>query len=196
MFRCAKSLPISTRGKLLATVSTLKLCYVFGHFILSNVLYGYIIGHKCLCVKLFLYFFIIISYVCNFRQSSQVDNMETRNIIFKSLGGDGGNRMVRIVQEILARIKEEIKNRKGLTQKKVARKIGVSSSEFSKILAGDRPFKVTQLIKIAEIFDMKIEELFPGDERIDIEKMSMLEMVRIICKREIEKYLIEHRLKI
>lgn len=96
------------------------------------------------------------------------------------------------MQEILKRIKEEIKKRKGLTQKKVARKIGVSASEFSKILNEDRPFKVNQLIKIAEVLDIKIEELFPGPERIDIEKMSMLDMVRIICKQEIDKYCISH----
>jgi len=96
--------------------------------------------------------------------------MEMKNIIFKSPIGDGGNKMVRIVKEILARIKEEIKNRKGLTQKKVARKIGVSASEFSKILNEDRSFKVSQLIKIAEILEMEIEDLLPGAEKINIEK--------------------------
>ena len=119
--------------------------------------------------------------------------METMNIISESSCGDDGNKMVRIVNEILARIKKEIKNRKGLTQKIVARRIGISPSEFSKILIGDRPFKVTQLIKIAEIFDMKIEELFPGDERIDIEKMSMIDLIKIICRKEIEGYLKEHK---
>ena len=117
------------------------------------------------------------------------------NIILESSSGDGGNNMVRIVNEILARIKEEIKKRRGLTQKKVARKMGISPSEFSKILIGDRPFKVRQLIQIAEILEMDIQDLIPGDERIDVEKMSMLDMIRTICKKEIENYLIEHKLK-
>jgi len=118
--------------------------------------------------------------------------METMNIILESRPGLSGNKMEKIVQETLSRIKEEIKKRKGLTQKKVARKIGVSASEFSKILNDERPFKVTQLIKIAEVLDVKIEELFPGVERIDVEKMSMLDLIRVICKQEIDKYCVSH----
>ena len=121
--------------------------------------------------------------------------METMNIIFELQSGEDGNEMVRIMQETLSIIKGEIKKRRGLTQKKVAKKIGLSPSEFSKILRNERPFKVIQLIKISEILEMRIEEFFPPVERIDIEKMSMLDMVRIICKREIENYLREHKLE-
>lgn len=131
--------------------------------------------------------------MCENQQSSQVDNMERNNIIFRSSSGVGGNKMVRIVKEILAKIKDEIKNRKGLTQKKVARKIGVSASEFSKILNNERPFKVSQLIKIAEILEMEVQDLIPGIKRIDVEKMSMLDMIRVICKQEIENYLKGHK---
>lgn len=96
--------------------------------------------------------------------------------------------MARITQEILDKIKEEIKNRKGLNQRKVAKKIGVSPSEFSKILNDDRPFKVNHLIEIAEVLDVEIEDLFANPERIDIEKMPMLYMIRIICKQEFDKH--------
>ena len=96
--------------------------------------------------------------------------------------------MEEILQEILDRIKKEIKNKKGLNQKKVAKKIGVSPSEFSKIINNDRPFKVNHLIKIAEVLDMKIEDLFANPERIDIERMPMLYMIRIICKQEFDKH--------
>lgn len=96
--------------------------------------------------------------------------------------------MARITQEILDKIKEEIKNKKGLNQRKVAKKIGVSPSEFSKILNDDRPFKVNHLIEIAEVLDVKIEDLFANPERIDIERMPMLYMIRIICKQEFDKH--------
>jgi len=117
--------------------------------------------------------------------------MEMNNIISESPLRRNGNNMVRIVNEILTRIKEEIKQRKGLTQKKVAKRIGLKQSEFSKILAGKRPFKVPQLVEIAKVLNMKIHEFIPGDEIIDIEKMPMLDLIRVIVKQEIEKYLKE-----
>lgn len=96
--------------------------------------------------------------------------------------------MEKIMQKILDRIKKEIKNRKGLNQKKVAKKIGVSPSEFSKIINNDRPFKVDHLIKIAGVLDVKIEDLFANPERIDMERMPIPYMIRIIVKQEIDKY--------
>ena len=101
--------------------------------------------------------------------------------------------MVRIVEETLIKIKEEIRKRKNLNQKKVARRIGVSASEFSKILNKDRPFKLSQFIKIAEVLGMKPEDLLPGTDKIDVEKMSMIDLIKIICRKEIEGYLKEHK---
>ena len=131
----------------------------------------------------------------NFSQVGGFDISEMNNIILRFPRQEKGERVVEVVKEILTRIKFEIKNKKGLTQKKVAKKLHISTSEFSKILAGDRPFKVKQLIKIAEILEMEIEDFFMGPERIDIKKMSMLDMIRLIVKQEIEGYLKERKSK-
>ena len=54
--------------------------------------------------------------------------------------------------------------------------------------------KVPDLEKIAKGLGVAVRDLLPGAGILDIEKMSMLDLMRVICKREIENYLMEHKL--
>ena len=106
-----------------------------------------------------------------------------------------GVKMVRIMNYVAERIEKIIKE-KGLKKKDVAFACnGKTPGWLNNIIKKRSELKVPDLVKLAEILEVKIEELLPVPKTIDIENMSVIDLVKLICKKEIENYLIEHKLK-
>jgi len=119
--------------------------------------------------------------------------LDIANKINNKIKSSGGIRrephMVRLMDDIRKKIKKEGDKRE-IRQKDIARVLGYSESNFSAIKIKGR-LRVVDLIKIAELFEMDVKEFLPGAPNVDIEKMSFIDLIRIICHKEIEKYL-EH----
>ena len=88
-------------------------------------------------------------------------------------------------------IAENIKNireEKGLLQKQVAIHIGVDKSTYSKIEKGTREITVKELHKIAQLFNMTIDQIvnFEGNipKEVTIEDKNVLEKVNLINQLE------------
>lgn len=101
--------------------------------------------------------------------------------------------MERLENQIREKIKAEIKNR-GLTQKKVAEKMGIKPSYLSAKLKGNRRIYIEDLHQIARILGLHATDFFPSKVAYDMEKMSLLEFIKAICKNEIEYYLKENHI--
>ena len=79
---------------------------------------------------------------------------------------------------------KSIREEKGLLQKDVAEHIGVDKSTYSKIEKGTRELTVKELQKVAELFNLSIDQIvrFEGSipKEITIEDKSSMEQMRLI----------------
>lgn len=102
--------------------------------------------------------------------------------------------MVRIMDYVADKIDEIIKE-KGIKKKDVAFACGGKTPGWlNNIIKKRSEIKASDLVKLAEFIGVRVEELLPVPKTMDIEKMSMIDLIRTICKREIEKYLKENNL--
>ena len=69
---------------------------------------------------------------------------------------------------------KEIRKSKGLTQKQVADSIGCSTVVYSRYETGDRQPSIDVLIKLAEQFDITVDQLI-GNKQSDTEQLSEFE---------------------
>ena len=61
-----------------------------------------------------------------------------------------------------------IREAKGLTQEQVAEKLGICVNSYGDIERGDSDIKVSRLEKIAEVFEIRLSELFELNEKAGI----------------------------
>jgi len=106
---------------------------------------------------------------------------------------EDGNKMVRIMNYVADRIDEIIKE-KGLKKKDVARACdGKTPGWLNNIIKKRSKIKVADLVRLSEVLSVKVEELLPVPKCMDIERMSMIDLIRVIVRKEIEGYLKEHK---
>lgn len=56
---------------------------------------------------------------------------------------------------------KKLRKKSGLTQKQLAKKIGVNTVTLSRYETGDRKPKIDKLLKMSKIFGVKLEYLLP-----------------------------------
>ena len=93
-----------------------------------------------------------------------------------------------LITDNIKRLLEE----KELSQKALARLLGKSEGWVSNKLREHRKITVEYLEIIASALEVEWTDLLPRKLSYDINKMSVLELLRTICRGEIEKYLKEN----
>ena len=105
------------------------------------------------------------------------------------LGKHGGEKKVKILmKEIIEKIQEEIKKHPTLNQEKIAKIMDISPGGLSTIFSKER-LRVADFVKIAEILQIEPSEFFPKTEPVDLEKMSLVDLIKNLVRAEIENYL-------
>lgn len=97
--------------------------------------------------------------------------------------------MERIMREIVDTIEKKIRGR-GWTKKYFAQKIGKSQGWLNNKLKEHRKLTTKDLELIADGLGEKLADLFPVPRnQINAEEMTFLDLIRHICRAEIENYL-------
>ena len=96
-----------------------------------------------------------------------------------------------LMDDIFEKIDQLIKEKK-IPKKLIAERLGYETPSGLSQAMSRRTLKVTHFLKIAEILEVHPKELLPdmpnpGD--LDLEQMSLIDLVKTICKYEIDKYL-------
>lgn len=88
--------------------------------------------------------------------------------------------------EVSQRIKT-LRSMKGMTQSAVARELGLVHQQFHKYEAGILRFSAGLLVKLADVFDCQVQDLFPPelrgdgevepDIRVDALKQELISMI-------------------
>lgn len=95
--------------------------------------------------------------------------------------------MVRIMNYVAEKIEEIIKE-KGLDKKDVAKACGRTPGWLTNITKKRRGIKVSDLVKLREVLDVRIEELLPLPKTLDISEMTLIDLIRHIIRKECGKY--------
>ena len=95
--------------------------------------------------------------------------------------------MERILKYIAKKIEEQIKE-SGKTATEIAKVCGKTPQWLSNIIHQDSEIGIMDLITISNYLKVDITKFLPVPQKIDIEKMSMLEFVQYICQQELKKY--------
>ena len=86
---------------------------------------------------------------------------------------------------------KKIREEKGLTQQSIADLIAMHRSNYSRVETGDRDLSIDAIGKIAQYFNMTIDQLvnFDGDipHEVTIEDKTFLEQVKLIQELEPEE---------
>ena len=106
----------------------------------------------------------------------------------------GGQGMVRIMKSVKEKI-EELREQKGIKQNEFARALGKTPGWYSNLK--NRPkseIKIPELLKAAEVLNVKPQDLLPVPKNIEIDKMSLLDLIKHITRQEIERYFKEYKM--
>jgi len=60
---------------------------------------------------------------------------------------------------------------------------------LNNIIKRGNEIKAMDLVKVAEFLNVRIEDLLPVPKTMDVEKMSLTDLVKAICRKEIELYI-------
>lgn len=94
------------------------------------------------------------------------------------------------MEEIIKNIKKAIKEHPSLNQELVSERLeALGASALSQALSKKR-LRVVEFVKIAEILGMQPQDFFPKSIEVDLEKMSLIDLIKHIVKMEIESYLV------
>lgn len=92
----------------------------------------------------------------------------------------------------------EILERREIKPIEIARLCGHGSSWISQLLNVENKkyqnqnILISDLIKIVNYLKIDVAELLPVPKKIDVEKMSLIDLMRLIARKECEKYLKEN----
>ena len=98
-----------------------------------------------------------------------------------------------IMREIAERIESLMKER-GVSKTDLARYCGHTPGWLNNILYEGKDIKLPDILKVAEFLKVHVIELLPVPQRLDIEKMTMRDLMRHIAREECEKYIKEKKL--
>ena len=98
-----------------------------------------------------------------------------------------GANMVRIMDFIAEKIEQKIK-KSNRTQTEIALACGKTPGWLNNIIHRKSEIGILDLIKISEILECDITEFLPVPQKIDVEKMSLLDFIKYICQKEIKNY--------
>ena len=86
---------------------------------------------------------------------------------------------------------KKIREEKGLTQQQIAQIVLMQRSNYSKVESGERELSIDAIHKVAQYFNMTIDELVNFDgalpKDITIEDKSLLQQVQLISQLEEEE---------
>jgi len=102
--------------------------------------------------------------------------------------------MDELMNEIIEIIEKKIRER-GWTKKQFAEKIGKSQGWLNNKLKEHRKLTVDDMELIAKGFGESLANLFPTPQnQIDAREMTILDLIRHVCKAEIEVYLDKNKI--
>lgn len=102
--------------------------------------------------------------------------------------------MERIMKEVGEKIKSIIKKRKKefgkerYTYEAIGKYCGYEKGWLSNICNQGTNINVVDLIKVAEYLEVELIDLLPIPKKIDIEKMTIIDLVRYIINKEFTGY--------
>jgi len=114
------------------------------------------------------------------------------NPFFSPKVNKGRGEMVRIMRHVTERI-EELRKERGIKKKDVGKACSKTGAWYTKIIKNELELKVADLLAISNLFKVKVEDLLPVPKTLDVSEMSMIDLIRMICKEEIQNYLKEEK---
>lgn len=103
--------------------------------------------------------------------------------------------MEKILEDVINKINIKLKE-KGITQRDFSRRMGKSETWFTALKHVQNDIMLMDLIRACEILSVDAGELLSGNFFGPIRKISMDDLVKIMVKKECEKYLKENIAKI
>lgn len=82
-----------------------------------------------------------------------------------------------------------MRHKRGMNQKQVADRTGISRSSISKVESGDQPIRLWELVQAADLFDCRLFELLPITD--DVNRIEPIE-VELIVRRKASVHCIKH----
>lgn len=88
---------------------------------------------------------------------------------------------------------KKIRNKCGLTQTQVAKKLGIAQVTYCNYELGNREPDISTVIKLADIFEVSIDELFgyskenTNEEPISRDERFIIENLKLLSNEEIAK---------
>ena len=95
--------------------------------------------------------------------------------------------MERIMREVVKRL-EKIIEESGKSKTNIAKACNHTPGWLNNILYQKVEIKASDLFKIAEYLERDISDFFPVPSKIDIEKISLVNLIRHIAHNECSKY--------
>ena len=102
---------------------------------------------------------------------------------------------IKVLDEVIENLKQAIKD-SGLSQDEIGVKIGYSKKSGGLGNALKRKsIRLSEIIKIADLLEIKTIDLFPKDFMTEWLKMPLIDLIREICHKEIKKVLLESKIE-
>ena len=99
--------------------------------------------------------------------------------------------MDEIMREVAKKIEEIIKKQR-VNKIAVAKYCGHTAGWLNNILNEGKDIKIVDLLKIAEYLKTDITELLPVPQKLDIENMTLIDLIRHIAHNECVRYMKEN----
>jgi transcriptional regulator with XRE-family HTH domain len=109
----------------------------------------------------------------HFVRESDIDNLEIRTYIERASQHTGGDSMR---PDKLGALLRDLRTARGLTQQELARRLGIARSAIAQIENGKRKLSAAELLQLAGVFDMPVEQLVDPARRpqVDLEHEETL----------------------
>ena len=102
---------------------------------------------------------------------------------------------LKVLDKVIKNLKRVIKD-SGLSQDEIGVKLGYSKKSGGLGNALKRKsIRLSEVIKIADLLEIKVIDLFPKDFMGEWLKMPLIDLLHEICHKEIEKVLLESKIE-